>query len=302
VSIAEWVTDTPERLRTRLAHAIRAAAGLAAGPPPICEDPDEAFTPVDAVVRLVHGDLPAMMIGGLASLFFEMLHPHTMAGVAQHSRYREDALGRVLQTANFITHTTYGSRESAQAAIERVRAIHERVRGVADDGQAYRASDEHLLGWIHCAGVSMFLAAYREFGAHPFSDADADRYVAEGAVVARALGVSVPPMTVAELRSVVDSYRPELRLTTDAVAARDFIARGVVRGAHQKAAYRLVVASSLSLLEPWAQDLLGVPSRPVLARTVVRPATRALNVVVRQAIPPVPPQVTSDRPPSTTTT
>ena len=39
--------------------------------------------------------------------------PHTMAGVAQHSRYREDPLGRLLQTANFIGFTTYGTKAQA---------------------------------------------------------------------------------------------------------------------------------------------------------------------------------------------
>jgi uncharacterized protein (DUF2236 family) len=64
-----------------------------------------------------------------------------MAGVAQHSRYREDPRGRLLQTANFIGRTTYGSKATAYADIERVLAVHQAVRGVADDGDAYYAND-----------------------------------------------------------------------------------------------------------------------------------------------------------------
>lgn len=289
MSVAEWVIEAPERLRSEMNRRIRDAAGLSHESPEVCDDPDEAYTPVDAVARLIHGDLPAMMIGGLASLFFEMLNPLTMAGVAQHSRYRDDPLDRVLQTANFIGATTYGSKSSANSAIRKVRAIHERVRGVADDGRAYHASDPHLLAWIHCAGVAMFLASYRAFGAAEISDADADAYVAGAGRVARDLGAIDPPTTVDELNAALLAFRPELRLSAEGVGARDFIARGVVRGAHQRAAYRLVVAAAYSLLEPWAREMLGVPRRRVLNRLAVRPATKVLDAAVRLAVPPVTP-------------
>ena len=188
MSVVERVSEAPERLRRRLNLAIRAAAGIAEDPPVVCDDPALAFTPLDSVVRLVNGDLPAMMIGGLAALFFEMLHPLTMAGVAQHSRYRTDALDRVRRTADFIGVTTYGSRDDAEAAIAHVRSIHERVRGVADDGREYRAGDPRLLSWIHCAGLSMFLASYQAFGPVALSGARADEYVAGAARVAAGLG------------------------------------------------------------------------------------------------------------------
>jgi len=289
MSVVDWVSEAPERLRNEMNRRIREAAGLSQESPVICDDPREAYTAPDAVARLIHGDLPAMMIGGLASLFFEMLNPLTMAGVAQHSRYRQDPLDRVLQTANFIGATTYGSKESAARAIAKVRAIHERVRGVADDGRPYQASDPHLLSWIHCAGVAMFLASYRTFGAVAITDAEADAYVMGAGRVARDLGAIDPPATVGELNAALLAFRPELRLSADAVAARDFIARGVVRGPHQRAAYQLVVAAAYSLLDPWAREMLDVPRRRVLDPLVVRPAAKVLDAAVRLAVPPMTP-------------
>ena len=67
-------------LKKRVNVAIRDAIGLSQNPPPICQDPDEAYTAIDSVARLVHGDLASMVIGGLASLFLQMLHPRAMAG------------------------------------------------------------------------------------------------------------------------------------------------------------------------------------------------------------------------------
>jgi uncharacterized protein (DUF2236 family) len=289
VSVSNWVSETPDRLRQRFNRAIREAAGLSHEPPTACVNPDEAFLPVDGVARIVNGDLAPMMIGGLASLFFEMLHPHTMAGVAQHSRYEHDALGRVRQTANFIGHTTFGSRADAHRAIERVLAIHQGVRGVADDGHPYFANDPHLLQWVHCAGTSMFLSAYQHYGALDLSRADCDRYVAEVATTARLLGVPRPPTTVDELDATLESFRPELRLSADGVTARDFVARGVVTAVHQRLAYRVIVDAAYALLKPWARELLGVPTKPVHNRLVARPAASALATAVRFAVPPTKP-------------
>ena len=277
----------PARVRERVNRGVRHAIGLTQDPPPICTDADEAYFPVDGVARVVHGDLASMLVGGLGSLFFQMLHPLAMAGVAQHSRYQDDPRGRLLQTANFIGTTTYGSRGAAWAAIERVRAVHEAVRGVADDGRPYDANDPHLLAWIHACEASMFLAAYRRFGRRTLSDGDADAYVAEMAHRARDLGAESPPTTVDELHAQILAFRPELRLSADGVTARDFIARGVLdeRG---RRAYRLLVRSAFALLPPWGRELLGVENRPVRDVLVVRPLTRILCAGLRLAVPPAP--------------
>ena len=184
------------QLRRRVNRDIRQSVGLSKEPPARCNDPAEAYFALDSVARVIHGDLPPMLVGGLGSLFIQMLHPHTMAGVAQHSRYREDPLGRLLQTANFIGFTTYGTRAEAYASIERVLAVHQAVRGVADDGAPYFANDPHLLAWVHAAETSMFLNAYRRFGTVRLSDDDADRYVREMAQLALDLGMVDPPRSV----------------------------------------------------------------------------------------------------------
>jgi len=273
-------------LRVRANNAIRATVGLNREPPSVCDDPAVAYTPVDGVSRLVHGDLASMLIGGLASLFFQMLHPLAMAGVAQHSRYQHDPLGRMLQTANFISATTYGSKQSAYAAIERVRAVHESVRGAAPDGRPYSANDPHLLKWIHCAEISMFLAGYQRFGRESISASEADAYVAETAQLARDLGVESPPTSVRELKEAIESFRPELRLTREGESARDFISHGVVKGIFQRGAYWLIVRSSYALMEPWAREMLNVTNVAAWEGELLRPVTKVLCAAVRLAVPP----------------
>jgi uncharacterized protein (DUF2236 family) len=276
------------QLRRRVNRDIRQAIGLSRQPPPRCNDPDEAYFALDSVARLIHGDLPPMLIGGLGSLFIQMLHPHTMAGVAQHSRYREDPLGRLLQTANFIGFTTYGTKAEAYASIERVLSVHQVVRGVADDGIAYFANDPHLLAWVHAAETSMFLTAYRRFGTVRLSDADADHYVLEMANLALDLGMESPPTSVAELDATILRFRPELRLSPDGATARDFVIRGVQRGSTRRAVNWLLVRCSFALMTPWELELLGVKNRPVRNRLFIFPATALLCRALRLFVPTAP--------------
>jgi uncharacterized protein (DUF2236 family) len=251
-----------------------------------CLDPSESYFPVDGVSRIVHGDLSSMLVGGIGSLFFQMLHPHSMAGVAQHSRYKSDPKGRLLQTANFIGRTTYGSTTTAHADIQRVLSVHRAVRGIADDGETYFANDPHLLAWVHACEVSMFLRGYQNFGALRLTQDDADTYVNEMSTLARDLGAENPPSSVRELDDRLESYRPELRLSADALAARDFVNHGYMETAAQRAVYRLLVDSALDLLAPWARELLQLPYKPVRNRVFTRPATHTICWTMHQLIPP----------------
>jgi uncharacterized protein (DUF2236 family) len=287
-------TESLTRLRRRVNRDIRRSVGLTKDPPARCNDPDEAYFALDSVARTIHGDLPPMLVGGLGSLFIQMLHPHTMAGVAEHSRYREDPLGRLLQTANFIGFTTYGTKAQAYASIERVLAVHQVVRGVADDGVAYFANDPHLLAWVHAAETSMFLAAYRRFGAVSLSDDDADRYVADMANLARDLGMIDPPTSVAELESAIQRFRPELRLSADGATARDFVVRGVQRSVMNRSANWLLVRCSFALMAPWQLELLAVTNRPVRNRWFIVPTTALFCRVLRFFVPPPPTSRDSD--------
>ena len=68
--------------------------------------------------------------------------------------------------------TTYGPIPAARALIERVKAVHERVRGKTDDGTPYRASDPHLLEWVHLTETQSFLASFQHFGDRRLSRAE----------------------------------------------------------------------------------------------------------------------------------
>ena len=156
------LTDVRGRLG---ASIMRMVAGAEPSPPRGlgADDTDRRF-PAGSPISTVHGDA-SMFVGGLSALLLQALHPLAMAGVADHSDYRDRPVGRLARTSHFLALTTFGTVEEADAAVAAVRAVHRRVRGVAPDGRPYAASDPHLVEWVHVAEVASFLRAHRRYGA-----------------------------------------------------------------------------------------------------------------------------------------
>lgn len=175
----------------------------------------------ESMVWKVHADFSTMMIGGLASLLMQMLHPGALAGVWDHSNFRQDMRGRLRRTAQFIAGTSYGGLAEAERLIARVRAIHDRVTGTLPDGTPYSANDPGLLTWVHVAEVSCFLAAYRRYRDPAMPGAAQDQYYAEVAEIARRLGASDVPTDRRTVEAYLRSMRPALRCDarTQAVTA-----------------------------------------------------------------------------------
>ena len=204
--------DAADRLRGRIGAAIFERVAGPQGPNrrrQIHQGEGERWFAEDRPVRQVHGD-SSMFIGGIRALLLQSLHPLAMAAVAQHSDYRGDPWGRLQRTSYFLAVTTFGRADDAQAAIARIRAVHEHVTGTAPDGRPYAASDPHLLTWVHIAEADSFLRAHSRFGARPLDQAGRDGYVADMARIGAALGVPDPPRTEAELADRIGQYRTEL--------------------------------------------------------------------------------------------
>lgn len=220
-------------------------------------------------IRRVHGDA-SMFVGGVRALLLQSLHPVAMRAVSEHSGYRGDLWGRLARTSTFLAMTTFGHADDAQAAVDAVRRIHERVVGTMPDGTPYSASDPHLLAWVHIAEVDSFLAAHQAYGARPLDQEGRDRYVAQTAEVARRLGVLDPPVTERQLQERIEAYRPELRATPEAREAIGYLLLRPPLPVAARAAYAVLAAAAIGLMPAWSRGPLRLPRLPVAERTVVR--------------------------------
>jgi uncharacterized protein (DUF2236 family) len=254
----------------------------ARGERPITARPEDSLFGPDSVAWRVHRDVTTMMVGGVSALLLQMLHPAVLAGVWDHSSFRDDMLGRLRRTARFIAVTTYGAREEAEAAIDRVRAIHARVAGTLADGTPYRADDPALLAWVHVSEITSFLAAWRRYGEPRMRAADQDRYIAEMARIAGPLGADPIPASRAAAEQLIATMRPTLSV--------DRRTREVARLLLRQPPPRLAMAplqavtfqAAVDLLPGWARRMHGLADPP-LTRPLLRASTYGLAQTVRWA-------------------
>src|SRR3569623_682705 len=75
------------------------------GEKPVIRSKEGLFGPDSGVWR-VHGDVTTMMVGGIAALLLQLLHPGVLSGVCDHSNFRGDMRGRMRRTARFLSVTT----------------------------------------------------------------------------------------------------------------------------------------------------------------------------------------------------
>jgi uncharacterized protein (DUF2236 family) len=244
--------------------------------------PGPRLFPPGSPIRRVNADA-SMYIGGIRALLMQSLHPMPMAAVVDHSGYRGDPWGRLARTAGFIASTTFGNEEEAANAIAKVRRVHEYVNGHTPEGVPYTATDPDLVRFIHVAGVDSFLTAHQRYGAERLTPAECDTYVAQAATVALRLGASRAPRTVAELRSDIDEFRPQLRATPGAFSVMRFVLLSAPVPLLARPAYALLAAGALDLLPPWARRMYRIPEIP-LAGPLSRPGAGLVTRVLRNVL------------------
>ncbi len=267
-------------LRARLIGVVRSTFNDAAkGETPV-QRSDDALFPRDCVTWRVHGDVTTMMVGGVASLLLQMLHPAVLAGVWDHSAFRTDMLGRLRRTARFIAETTYAERDIAQAAIARVREVHERVGGTLPDGTPYRADDPELLAWVHVTEMWSFLAAWQRYGV-PVTRAQADVYYAETARIAQALGADPIPRDAAAAEALIAAMRPHLRVDSRTREVAHFVLHQRPPSLAVAPAQAAIFAAAVDLLPDWARAMHGLARPPVAP--LVRGSTLAIAKTFRWA-------------------
>lgn len=214
------------------------------------------FAPDDPICR-VQGHA-GMYAGGIRALLLQSLHPLAMAGVGEHSGYRDDPWGRLQRTSEFLAMTTFGPVDAAERMLDKINRIHETVSGTDRQGRPYDATDPHLLLWVHVAEIDSFLAAHQRYARRPLTPAEADTYVDQAAYVASRLGIPEPPRTVAQLEATLAAYRPELETTPGALDVVRFLLREPPLPVAARPGFWLLAAGAVEMLPAHAREMLGL--------------------------------------------
>ncbi|WP_435418152.1 oxygenase MpaB family protein [Parerythrobacter aurantius] len=270
-----------EFLRQQLVGRVRAVFNdVEAGQQPVPIS-DEALFEKDSPIRRVHADVVGMMVGGIRSLLLQMLHPQALQGVLDHSNFREDMHGRLRRTARFIAVTTFGHRDEAMKAIERVNRIHAHVTGTLPDGRPYVATDPRTLAWVHVAEAQSFLAAYLRHVRPDMPGHEQDEYYRQFSVIARALGADPVPLDRNEAEAIFRELRSDLRPRPEAREVAQLVLNQRTEGT-PAAVQSVLGAEAVALLPSFARSMLGL-ERPGLAAFPARAATWGMGKTLRWA-------------------
>lgn len=228
--------------------------------PRLADGDDAGYHLPGSAVWAVHGDMPTI-VAGIRALLMQALHPGALAGVHDHSRFREDPLGRLAGTIRWIFTVTYGSTEAARAASDWVLRLHGSVRGEYVDGngavRTYAANDPELLRWVHITFTDAFLSAHKLWG-RPIPGGP-DAYVREWAQAGELMGVSSPPLTEEAMRGHLEKWYDAGELRSDQRVAETvaFIRNPPLHPA-LRPGYRVLFAAAVATLEPRYREMLGL--------------------------------------------
>lgn len=243
---------------------------------------------------------PAAGIGGLRALFLQALHPLAMAGVYEHSGYRDNFWPRLRRTAQYVSTVAFSPTAEVDAVAARVRQMHTLVRGTDEvTGLAYSAEDPELLAWVHVTEVSSFLTVVQRAGLG-LTGAQADQFLTEQVRAARLLGASDVPASRAEVARYLVQMRPALHCSPSTRSAARVLVVPPMPWRVQlftpaRPAWSATAILAFSLLPAWARRMYrlpGLPTTDVAASIALRglraaamrlPENRRVGPPVRQA-------------------
>ena len=189
-------------------------------------------------------------LGGLRAILMQLAHPAVAQGVADHSHFRQEPLGRFVRTMSVVQDILFGPAEVAIKAATRVYAKHARVRG-----NHYHALDPELLLWVYATLIDSLMFIHDEI-LPPLGDENWVRLYDEGRPFAYLFGV---PNAV--LPPTLDDFRAYVRGVVNTVVVTDTareMARAVIRSPHPIFGISNTVLASGTLPEP-LREAFGLP-------------------------------------------
>lgn len=238
----------------------------------------------DSVTWRIHSDFPGMLSGGITALMLQTLHPLALAGVWDHSDFRNDLIGRLRRTTAFVAGTTYAAKDEAERLIAHVRDIHRHVKGTAPDGRRYSAQQPDLLTWVHVTEMYSFLRGYQWYRSIALPIEIQDRYFDETARVALALGAQQVPRSVAEVDDYFSEALSELEFSDRSAEVLSIMEKASMPVPAGGFARGIFMGAGAALLPVWARDLMQRRRARVAADRLAAQSLRLSAPAIRAAL------------------
>jgi uncharacterized protein (DUF2236 family) len=240
----------------------------------------------DSVSWRVHREV-TVLFGGARALLMQAAHPLVVAGANQTGMYERDPWKRLQRTLILTYTVTFGSKEEADAAAEKINLVHTRINGIDPVTQKrYDALDPVLLLYVHACLVDSALL-FEELTVGALDDAGRERFHREQMLAAEMMLIPrdlIPP-TVPALRAWLADFedRGELMVTEGARRVYELFL-DPPEEAEWRPVLRGVSRLAFGTLSPLLREMYGVPMSP--AKRAAMAATFASIRAVRPLLPP----------------
>ncbi|HYG25511.1 MAG TPA: oxygenase MpaB family protein [Caulobacteraceae bacterium] len=249
---------------------------------------EAALAAPDSVSWQVFKNPVALFIGGIAAVLLELAEPRVRTGVWDHTSFRTDPLTRMRRTGLAAMVTVYGARSVAERMIAGITRMHGKVSGATPGGAPYAALDPELMDWVQATAAFGFVEAFHAY-VRPLSEADKDRFYAEGAPAARLYGASGAPTSRAELEALFEAMRPKLERSDTIFEFLQIVGRTPALPGALAPLQPMMIRAAVDLLPAWARETLGLGAAFDLKsweRWLVRRAGAGAEQVVLTTAPP----------------
>jgi uncharacterized protein (DUF2236 family) len=114
----------------------------------------------------------------------QVAHPQVARGVAAHSRFRTDTLGRLHRTLEAVYSVAFGTSEEIAAVRQRVARAHQPVKG-----PGYNAFDPDAQLWVLATLIHGSVSMYQRF-VGPLTPQELDQLLVENAFFGEVFGLN----------------------------------------------------------------------------------------------------------------
>jgi len=243
---------------------------------------EAALVPPQSVSWRVFKNPVTVFIGGVAAVILELAEPRVRTGVWEHSRFREDPVGRLKRTGAAAMLTVYGARSIATPMIERVARMHAAISGVTPCGAPYTAADPALLTWVQATASYGFIGAYREY-ACALDELEIDAFFEEGLTAAHLYGAAEAPRSMRELEGLFASMQGRLEGSSILFEFLDLLRAAPVLPRPLAWMQSMLIRAAVDIVPGWARARLGLDARrglQGLERGLVKSIARLADRVV----------------------
>ncbi len=138
-----------------------------------------------------------VLLSGPAAAVLQAAHPQVAMGVAAHSKFRTDGMGRLRRTLEAVYSVAFGSKEEVETVASRVAHAHRAVQG-----KGYSAFDPDAKLWVLATLIMGSVNMYRRFVGN-LTASELDQFLEENARFGEAFGLdpSLVPTTWGEFQS-----------------------------------------------------------------------------------------------------